>query len=285
MPVAGLLVEGKLDKELLTAVLQGRPAVEVGGGGKYALPHAARHRKPPMTGRLAYLRDRDFDADPPDDAAAPVRVPHGDGVLGWRWCRHEVENYLLEPALVGLALGCNVGEYSAALTAAATGIRDYAAARWTVGATRRGLPPSHAFETKPAELRDVDFRLPDDLSAEATQAWMRRHTAAFRDRVCPQLDDSALEPLCQSYRTRLAGAVAHAEDVLVWFPGKDLIAALAPWLATRQLDAGRFRERLRDWFVEHPEQALEVLGEWRHLRDALLGDTETGSGNGAESDA
>lgn len=269
MPVAGLLVEGKLDKELMTAVLQGRPAVEVGGGGKYALPHAARHRKPPMIGRLAYLRDRDFDADPPEDATRPVLVPHGDGVLGWTWCRHEIENYLLEPAIVAMALGCDVAEYGVALTTAATGLRPYAAARWTVGATRRNLPPSHALETRPAELRDGDFRLPDELSPEATRTWLLVHTMAFRDRVCPQLDDAALEPTLQRYRTILAGALANAGSVLVWFPGKDLIGALTPWLAPRQLDAGRFRERLRDWFVEHPEKALEILAEWRELLAAL----------------
>jgi hypothetical protein len=269
VPVAGLLVEGKLDKELLTAVLQGRPAVEVGGGGKYALPHAARHRKPPMIGQLAYVRDRDFDADPPEDTTRPVRVSHGDGVLGWTWCRHEIENYLLQPALVGLALGCDAAEFGAALTAAATAIRDYAAARWAVGATRRSLPPGHALATKPDELSGRDFRLPDELSAEATQRWLRDHTATFRERVCPQLDDAALEPTLQRYRTILADALAGAASVLIWFPGKDLSAALTPWLATRQLDAGRFRERLRDWFVEHPEQALEILGEWRELVAAL----------------
>jgi hypothetical protein len=67
----------------------------------------------------------------------------------------------------------------------------------------------------------------------------------------------------------LEAALPETSALLAWFPGKDLMAALAPWLEARHLVPDRLRVRLRDWVVDHSEQALDLLGEWQAFK-ALL---------------
>jgi hypothetical protein len=128
VPVSVLLVEGKLDAEVLNPVLGLLPVrlTLERGGSKSSLKPKARDRRQGPTGIAAcYLRDRDFDFDPPPSAALPVVDSHVEtgAVLGWRWCRHELESYLLEPRLVEAATGWNVADYSRELLAAAQSLQ------------------------------------------------------------------------------------------------------------------------------------------------------------------
>jgi hypothetical protein len=94
MPVSRLLVEGKLDIEILAALFGGRPPVDI-GGSKQSLAPRVRNERQGGNANVYYLRDRDFDYDPADDLSQPVvDRTHAGIVLGWRWCRHEMENYL-----------------------------------------------------------------------------------------------------------------------------------------------------------------------------------------------
>lgn len=271
MPVAALYVEGRLDQRLLIAVLGGAPAVEVIAGGKRALPPAARHRGP-IGGAAAYIRDRDFDSDPPQDRSRPSEQRReGDAVLGWAWCRHEIENYLLEPGLVRAALDCSPADYATALTAAATTLLAYASCRWAVGKTRARLPPTHELETRPTEVVDHDFRLPQDLSADGTLKWLLDHTSAFRARVCPALEQPAVEQSMRDHRARLEQSLQQPSEILAWFPGKDLMAALEAWLTPRGLQPHTLRDRMERWVRTHPGETLDILGEWRQLVAVLRG--------------
>ena len=50
---------------------------------------------------------------------------------------------------------------------------------------------------------------------------------------------------------------------LVWFPGKDLMAAMEGWLqGAGYANAGVFCAELRNRVKEHPEEALAMLPEW-----------------------
>ncbi len=95
MLVTLLLVEGELDSQLLTPVLSGRPAVEATKGSKNALPPRTRNERNKGVAGVYYLRDRDFDYEPPEDSTLPVidNVDHRNTIFGWRWCRHEIEIY------------------------------------------------------------------------------------------------------------------------------------------------------------------------------------------------
>lgn len=80
--------------------------------------------------RAGYFRDRDFDYEPPADLTKPTVDHVSAGVaVGWRWCRHETENYLIDPQVVAQATKLLPADYEAALKAAAASIHHYEAAR------------------------------------------------------------------------------------------------------------------------------------------------------------
>src|SRR6185503_12131059 len=117
-----------------------------------------------------YLRDRDFDFDPPPDTSRPtVDSVEGGVAIGWRWSRHEIENYLIEPVLVSEATTWPLPEVEDALRESARAIRSYEAARWTIGIVRRDLPPHYELKTRPDGLNDID--LPVDLNYATVNAW------------------------------------------------------------------------------------------------------------------
>jgi len=266
VPVSKLLVEGELDARLLAAVLGGRPLV-VRGGSKNALkPKTQEERK---TNRLVcYIRDRDFDMDPPADRSCPAvhtQDEHGR-VIGWNWCRHEMENYLLEPRIVSQATGVEEVDYRAALRQAAGRILDFQAARGAIGITRRTLPPNYELQTRPGDAKGDIPKLPADLGTLAVSEWACAQAATFRDRLCPQLDPAAIGKCIAERRELLAPLVSSVDEILVWFAGKDLLSALEPWLDVAGLgNPGAFRARLRDWFADHAEDALALLPEWQRL--------------------
>lgn len=98
-----LLVEGKLDKQCLTPILEGNPTVER-GGSKNSLKPEARTRATLNHHPYFFLRDRDFDYEPPSDTSQPQPFIENGKTIGWHWCLHEIENYLLEPKIVEAAI-------------------------------------------------------------------------------------------------------------------------------------------------------------------------------------
>ena len=54
--------------------------------------------------------------NPPSDLSKPtVDAEDGNTPIGWRWCRHELENYLIEPLLVSEATGWPISEIDDAI--------------------------------------------------------------------------------------------------------------------------------------------------------------------------
>ncbi len=185
--------------------------------------------------QACYLRDRDFDFDPPADLSSPTvdrLVETRGNVLGWRWCRHELESYLLEPRLVAQATGWDEAAYSAELMKAAQHIHMYTAARWAVGIARRSMPPTAELPTRPYDLQN-EIKLPADCGEATCFAWARNHVEAFRQKVEPSLASTTITASLAERARRLA-ALTSIEDVLVWHSGKDLLAPLSP-----QLPGGR----------------------------------------------
>ena len=265
-----LLVEGKLDAGLLFAVLRGNPLVVQGGSKTTLKPKTEEERRSnPLT---CYIRDRDFDMDPPADRSRPAvhALDKSGRVIGWHWCRHEMENYLLEPGVVARATGVNDVAYGAALGEAARRILDHQAARGAIGITRRTLPPTYQLQTRPADAKGDIPKLPTDLGALAMSGWACEQAATFRDRLCPQLDPTAVRKCIDMRREMLAPLADRVDEVLVWFAGKDLLSALEPWLGVNGLGTpGDFRERVRTWVVDHSEDALALLPEWQGLVDLV----------------
>lgn len=269
MLVEELLVEGELDAQLLLAVCGGRPLVTPVKASKNSLaPRARTERQKRGRQCVFYLRDRDFDYEPPCLAVHPVELSTKDLELhGWHWCRHSIESYMLEPAIVCDALDVSKADYCAALLEAAGKIKFYQAARWAVGLARQALPPNYKLETGCGGSREFFVPEDDNLTKEATKNWVLGQVKRFLDQVTPQLNE---ESIAKSFEERVAlfdsVVCKSTETILIYFSGKDLMTALKSlWLKIGIGGADDFRKRLRDWMITNPNKVLIALPEWQAL--------------------
>jgi len=260
-----LFVEGELDSILLNSLpLSGWQITPLKDGGKRALPLRVKWEQADNGGfRILYLRDRDFDFEP-SGYPGPCRM---DDDLGFRWSRHELENYMIDPLIVTRAVNLDVREYSKALTGAGNTIRHYQAARWAVGLVRSGLPRWYGLETHPNDADPSRFRLHADLSQVQSRAWALKLTTEFLKTVSDRLDANSVGEHYDRQDAFFAeSAFMTTDNVLMWFSGKDLLAALGDWLMTKgHAGPGDFRSKIRDWMIRNPSELLHILPEWRQL--------------------
>jgi hypothetical protein len=271
VPIAKLFVEGKLEVQILTPILLGNPVLQQGGSKHSLKPRAGTERREKENKVDAgYLRDRDFDFDPPEDLSKPTVDGTYNGIpFGWRWCRHEIENYLIDPVLVSEAMASSIPDVEEALRQAAAKIRSYEAARWTVGIVRRALPPHYELKTRPDGLNDID--LPPALEPVAVNAWASESIEGHRMPMVATTDPGAVRASLAVFAARFDDAfVADVAKVLLWFSGKDLMAGMADWLITQAVaNPGAFRALLRDWIIANPMRAIELLPEWNGMTEVV----------------
>jgi hypothetical protein len=269
VPIAKLFIEGKLDSEVLNPILQGSPVLQQGGSKNSLKPRARAERR---ENRVAagYLRDRDFDFDPPSDLSRPTLDSEDGGIaFGWRWCRHEIENYLIDPLVVSEAMAWPVAEVEEAICQSARRVRSYEAARWVVGTVRRALPPHYELRTRPDGLNEID--LPVALDAASVSAWASNSVETHRQRLVARADPPVVQRSFYDFSVRFDEAfLARVKDVLLWFSGKDILAGMSDWLIARAVaNPGAFRASLRDWIIANPVRALELLPEWSNMTTIL----------------
>jgi hypothetical protein len=185
--------------------------------------------------------------------------------FGWRWCRHEIETYLIDPVVVSEARTCPTTDVEQALHQTAAKIQSYEAARWTIGIVRRALPPHYELRTRPDGLNEVD--LPSALDSAAVNAWASKSIADHQAPMAVATDPVAVRASLDAFAARFNDAfLADTGKVLVWFSGKDLLAGLADWLLAKGIpNPGQFRASLRDWIIANPVRALELLPEWNGM--------------------
>ena len=272
MPVTTLLVEGELDAQLLHPFFSGQPVVGAAKASKNALaPRTRTERQKGLSG-TCYLRDRDFDYLPPEDVSRPtVDKEEDNSILGWRWARHEIENYMLEPAIVASCLGVTIEEFSDVLRTEAKRIRYYEAARWSIGLARAKLLPPVKFQTRPAELVRKEFCLPRDLGESAMSGWATCHANSFLQMSSESLTENVIERVFGEFTSKFSDDFFDGVDnVLLWFSGKDLMATIKEWLAVHNIESPKtFRTRMRDWMMERTSIVLDSLVEWRTLMEVV----------------
>jgi hypothetical protein len=269
VPIAKLFIEGALEAEVLYPILQGNPVLQR-GGSKNSLKPRARTERQENKVAAGYLRDRDFDFDPPSDLTKPTIDEADHGVpFGWRWCRHEIENYLIDPAVISEGMSWPTGEIEEAIREAARTIRNYEAARWTVGTVRRALPPNYELQTRPDGLNELE--LPSALDSSTVSAWASNNIESHRERIITTAEPTFVKTTFDSFTTRFDDAfIADVANVLLWFSGKDILAGMASWLITRSVpNPGAFRAATRDWLIANPVRALELLPEWKGMTEIL----------------
>ena len=271
MPIAKLFVEDTLEVQILTPILLGNPVPQQGGSKDSLRARTGTERRENKVA-AGYLRDRDFDFDPPTELTKPTeeRTFENSGVpFGWRWCKHEIENYLIEPAIVSEAMSWPIPQVEEAVREAARRIRDYETARWTVGSVRRALPPHYQLRTRPDGLNEID--LPPALDPVAVRAWASKSIEDHRGPMVAATAPDSVQATLDSFAARFDDAfIADVASVLLWFPGKDLLAGMSEWLLSMKVsNPGSFRALLRDWIIGYPDRSLELLPEWKALTEVL----------------
>ncbi len=261
MPVKKLYVEGNLDVEVLTPILKGSPVV-IGGGSKNSLPPRVRTERSEKKIQICYLRDRDFDFPPPDDLSQPtIDNLENAEPIGWRWCRHEIESYLVDPKILARVLGCDLESASEAILTSGRCISEYQAWRWTIAHLRKSLPPYYKLDTKP-DIKEL--QLPEDLNDES---WAVSAISTFRETITPALREETIQKTHQSYSSRFSNtSFEGVENFLLWFSGKDLMAGLNEWLSSHyNLSPGEYRRKARDWIARNEQETLSIFPEWDQL--------------------
>jgi len=270
MNIYELLVEGKTESQVINAIKASTNTniLIERKGSKDTLPTEVMYERSSKKRNDIYLlRDRDFDFDVSEGIFTPQPLMKNGTLLGWHWCRHEMENYLLEPELVCKAIPhLKIEDYLEALTSTAEKIRFYVSARWTIGYAKRKthIPPYYSLRTKP-ELRG-EFSLPDNLEEEAVQLWMREEASTFYEKINKVLSVSSLNEKYLYYKEYLS--IEKCKDipsVLHNFPGKNLFAGLTTWLALYQLDPGKLKGYIINYVTKNPEEAVALIPEWQEL--------------------
>lgn len=293
MPLAYLLVEGDVDASIFTEIFHGSPPCKLGGSKDTLAPQVRRCREPDKnidrdesTGdhkrtlkqgvMAAYLRDRDFDFEPPPDLDQPTidvaAKSEGEPPLGWRLNRHSIESYLLDPRVVGATFNLPEAHWEHLICTAGKEIAAYQAGRWTIAQLRSGLPRPFKLQTSASGRKE--FALPASRSRTDVETWCIQTVNSFRTAVEHALSAPAVteafgercqqfsEDFCRDYR-----------QILVWFSGKDLFTAVKqlPELPQqlKERSCETLRKTLRDWVGDNADQFLSWFPELSALKQKL----------------
>lgn len=305
MPVDTLLVEGVtptgnklaqgLDLRLLNKLLAGVCTVRPRGSKFYMAMHVQAAREAGRARTYALL-DGDFTYPWSGPRAEPVPWHDAQGavLLGWRWSRKEVENYLLDPEVVRRALEFDEPtrqRYELGLMQALSAIGTYQAARMALASVRprpntlangwgraRGggkIPfPEPEDRSDAACRRHLEelmsgldgLRLPPDAQAEyerecrarATEPEMRHTRDSLLTLAIERFE--ALVPACQP-------GGACAQDGLSCFAGKDLAWAMEEALHSLGYSSPTLLlEKVMVAIEDSREDVWTWLPEWSALR-------------------
>ncbi len=255
-----LLCEGDArspDAPILRAILRGLPVgVEPIGSRGAFVPAIARDPA------ARALRDGDF----PDDPAGwrphvgIGRWEEGGVLLGWRWRRKEIENYLVDPEVLARTFGWDTPRrmaYDAVLHQALAACAERTAARLAL------------LHLVPRFERPVVRRFDPTLAGETLEAELRR-----RHRRATQATSRSEEELVARFRALrtacLPGGPCHHPWVMA---GKDLAGAFARLRGVRLafpelLDTGKLGDSVVA-ALDRAEAPHRWLPEWEALRSEV----------------
>lgn len=271
MPITQLYCEGGSEGTDIRIISQISPrgCVVRAIGSKNRLAEnviADRQVKPSLAG----LVDRDFDCVQSGIAQQPIPLFESTIHVGWSWERKEIENYLLDPAIVEQTCvpkyEFSVDEYQRVLQQAADSLKFYTAARTALscfGFKNNWGPPVK-------KIFSASYSFPKDLSRQTCLTKIEEIVNRGRgDRVVTPAD------VIQKFENILLefSQSGHRQShPLIYHSGKDLLLTMKPildtWLPNRQTSIQTFTERI----VQQIERANDVwtwMPEWAVLRDLL----------------
>ena len=237
MPITRLFCEGRQDSSdalLLASILPDACLIEPVGGCDFLERIVMFHRAKASSATLMAIKDRDMLADDFTVTHQPQRwESRGGEHYGWIWERVEIENYLLDPAVVTALQPrrlTDITAYRAALDTVARDIAPYAAARNALArfrdALRHALPSLR--DGAPCGKRQYMFPRGATLDVAHCHTFLETQVAGVTSRSA----DSCAQVITRfdAIRAVFLPTGAVFPHYLHFFAGKDLLWGLEPYL-------------------------------------------------------
>ncbi len=273
MPVNVLLCEGSQnspDVRVLLKLLAGRCEIRP-MGGKYGMGERIKARREVLGGRVVFgVLDGDFQTEWRQPTSTPRQWIASDGdMLGWRWERKELENYLIDPAVVKRSMRTSAPDealYLQALEKARDQIGIYQAARTALSANRpkfKDLPNSFG-----RERGREKHPFPDALDQDACLRGMRDVVGQHLEQQ--SISHERVRETFEHILPEFCNQGSRYIHYLAAFSGKDLLWAMDDRL--REMGFGgvlAFREKVLGGIAQTTEDIAEWCPEWRRLREII----------------
>jgi len=219
--------------------------------------------------KLAGLRDRDFDCCDFSIANKPREWFDQNVQIGWSWERKEIENYLIDPEVVGRALGRKApprDEYTSAVQKAAETISAYTAARTALSCYRFTNAWGESVDKKTHSFPQRS-KLGKDQCRIKIREIVRENKG---DRIVEEQNVvDKFENLLPLYRP----GGSRFQDFLTFFAGKDLLYVMKNDLQEFGFDPKdpitAFLERVVKRIEESSEEVWTWMPEWQKLRESI----------------
>lgn len=274
MPVSVLYCEGNPnspDVFVLPRVLAGLCEVKA-FGSKYGMGDRILGARE-GAGQVTHygLLDGDYTAwQEPEQRPRSWTVNNGNVSvhIGWRWERKEIENYLIDPAVVERALGRLPEHYIAALETAASQIATYQAARVALTLNRpRSAPLQNSFGKLRGRGRHP---MPEDLGRDRCLHEAKHLVHEWNSQR--QIGEAALEQAFIVAETECSPDGVRRKHFMTSFAGKDLLWAMEDYLKSSGFRGPAFfLEQILTRLGDSTE-VWEWLPEWQALREMLTVD-------------
>lgn len=218
--------------------------------------------------KLAGLRDRDFDCRDISIANEPRKWFDQNVQIGWCWERKEIENYLIDPEVVGRDLGRKappMDEYKLALQRSAQTISAYTAARTALSCYRFTNAWGESVDKKTHSFPQGG-RLGQDQCRIKIKEIVRENKG---DRIVEEQNVvDKFENLLPLYRR----GGSRFQNCLTYFAGKDLLYVMKNDLEKFGFDPKdpipTFLERVLQG-IERSEDVWTWMPEWQKLRESI----------------
>ena len=111
------------------------------------------------------------------------------------------------------------------------------------------------------------------LDPEAVTAWASRSIEDHRGPMVAATAPDSVQASLNTFAARFDDVfVADVTSVLLWFPGKDLLAGMSDWLFSRAVpNPGSFRASLRDWIIANPAQVARLAAGVENINRCCKG--------------
>jgi hypothetical protein len=235
-------------------------------GGKYGFEDKIISDRA-LNPKLAGLRDRDFDFRDISIANKPIEWFYQKVQIGWSWERKEIENYLIDPEVVRLALRLKaprMDEYKSALQRYAETISAYTAARTALSCYRfqnswgDRVDKMHSFPQR--------SKLGKDQCRDKIREIVRKDKG---DRIVEEQNVvDKFDNLLRLYRP----GGSRFQDFLTFFAGKDLLYVMKNDLQELGFNPkDPINELLERVFqrIELSEEVWTWMPEWQKLRESI----------------